>query len=126
VVFIEAPWSVEDLQAIGAAFDSPLLYGMGGSGTSPYLSADELATLGPYRLMIFPNFVLRATLAAARQVLQTVYATGSAASLADAGFSWVEKQELARLDEWQAIERRYGVEDAALTKLQDGVRDVRS
>src|SRR5436305_8952388 len=58
VIFIEAPRSMEELQAIVQAFPGvPLLYNWAESGKTPLLSLDEIRILG-FKLVIFPVSML--------------------------------------------------------------------
>src|ERR1700738_4523528 len=58
VIFIEAPRSLEELQAIAQAFpDAPLLFNWAESGKTPLLPLHEIHALG-FKLVIFPVSLL--------------------------------------------------------------------
>src|SRR5947208_10781325 len=58
VIFIEAPRSIAELEAIVQAFpDVPLFFNWAESGKTPLLSLDEIRTLG-FKIVIFPVSLL--------------------------------------------------------------------
>src|SRR5881392_443142 len=58
VIFIEAPRSMEELQAIGETFQGvPLLFNWAESGKTPLLPLNEIRALG-FKLVIFPVSLL--------------------------------------------------------------------
>src|SRR5436853_269682 len=70
VIFIEAPRSMEELQAIVQAFPGvPLLYNWAESGKTPLLSLDEIHVLG-FKLVIFPVSMLFAATSAMLKLLE--------------------------------------------------------
>src|SRR2546429_5198476 len=70
VIFIEAPRSMEELQAIVHAFPGvPLLYNWAESGKTPLLSLDEIHVLG-FKLVIFPVSMLFAATSAMLKLLE--------------------------------------------------------
>ncbi|MFQ5905630.1 MAG: oxaloacetate decarboxylase, partial [bacterium] len=58
IVFVESPESVEEMRAITAAIDAPLLANMVETGRTPLLSARELQEIG-YKIVIFPGSLTR-------------------------------------------------------------------
>jgi 2-methylisocitrate lyase-like PEP mutase family enzyme len=68
VLFVEAPRSAEQLQAITGALGSlrPLMANMVEGGRTPLVSARDLEALG-YALVIFPGAIVRALAHAARE-----------------------------------------------------------
>lgn len=121
MLFVEGPRSVDELRFLGAETDLPLLYNMTSSGKSPFLTADELAVLGDYRIMILPNYVLQAMIGAAQQVLEAMYTARSAAPALAGEVSWTGRQEVVDLAYYQELEERYGVAPGARTAYQEGV-----
>ncbi len=116
VVFIESPQTMEEIAAIGRAFDVPLLYNMSTSGKTPALSAEELGRLG-YRIMILPNFTTLAAIKGIRDVLAEIKRTGSVATLGARCASFREFMDLAGLPEIQEAEIRYGLPEDARTSV---------
>jgi 2-methylisocitrate lyase-like PEP mutase family enzyme len=116
MLFIEAPHTREEIEAIGRTFDRPLLLNMSTSGKTPLLPATELYRLG-YRVMILPNLTTLAAIRAVREVLTEIRRTGSAATLGELSTGFAEFMELSGLPEIQAAERRYGLPDEAQTAI---------
>ncbi len=116
VVFIESPQTMEEIEAIGRAFDMPLLYNMSTSGKTPALSAEELRRLG-YRVMILPNFTTLAAIKGIRDVLAEIKRTGSVATLGAQCATFREFMDLAGLPEIQEAEIRYGVPEDTRTSV---------
>lgn len=116
VLFIEAPRTLEEIEAIGRAFTVPLLFNMSTSGKTPFLSSAELDRLG-FKIMILPNFTTLAAIKAIREVLAEIKRVGSAATLGERCATFREFMELAGLPEIQEAERRYGVPEEARTSV---------
>ncbi|HTM59163.1 MAG TPA: oxaloacetate decarboxylase [Burkholderiales bacterium] len=115
ILFVEAP-SAEQLPKIASRFKgTPLLYNMATSGKTPFLAKPEIERLG-FKLIIYPNWMMLAAIKAASEVLETLKREGSIASLAPQVPSFKEFFDLVGMDEVQALEARYGVEEAARAK----------
>jgi len=115
VLFIEAP-NAEQLPKIAPRFKGvPLLYNMATSGKTPFLSKAEVERLG-FKLIIYPNWLMRAAIKAVSQVLETLKKEGTIAGLAPQVPSFKEFFDLVGMDEVQEMEARYGVEESARAK----------
>jgi 2,3-dimethylmalate lyase len=115
MLFIEAP-NAEQLPKIAPRFKGvPLLYNMATSGKTPFLAKPEIERLG-FKLIIYPNWMMLAAIKAASEVLETLKREGSIASLAPLVPSFKEFFDLVGMDEVQALEARYGVEENARAK----------
>ena len=81
VLFIEAPESHAQMQAITARFAArvPLLANMVEGGRTPLATASELGALG-FRLVIFPGGAVRALAWALRDYFATLHRDGSTAA----------------------------------------------
>jgi 2-methylisocitrate lyase-like PEP mutase family enzyme len=109
MLFVEAPGSVSQLEAISARFPGvPLLYNMAASGKTPDLDNPTMARLG-FRLAIFPNWRLLAAIPAMRRMLQELKTKGSIADIRSEVASFREFTEIAGLPQVQALEERYGL-----------------
>ena len=85
------------------------------SGKTPFLSKPQVEALG-FKLIIYPNWVMLASIRAVSHVLQTLKESGSIASLAGDLPSFREFFDLLGMQEVQALEARYGVDDKARAK----------
>lgn len=99
LLFIESPESIEEMEKLGKAFDTPLVANMVDGGRTPVLSKEELARIG-FRLAIFPTTALLAAGAAFESVYSHFKNHGSSANTEIAlydfqkfsqmmGFDWV-------------------------------------
>ena len=104
VIFVEAPQSEDEIEAIAAAVDAPLLINIVPGGLTPALDSARLADLG-YRIAIHPVDALFASATAAIQALgelrEPVPELGSSAD--PEGFF-----ELVGLSRWRELGDRYG------------------
>ena len=117
VIFVEELRTVEQLALVPRTFKAPTLYNMGGSGKTPFLSQAEIARLG-FRIVIYPNFIMRAQIQAAQRVLRELKSSGSIANLEPHMAAWEERHDLLGMPEIQELERRYGVADNARAGLK--------
>jgi 2-methylisocitrate lyase-like PEP mutase family enzyme len=109
MLFIEAPTSHAQLQAIAARFEGvPLLYNMAASGKTPDLDNASMARLG-FRLAIFPNWLILAAIPAMRRALKELKSSGSVAAIRAEVATFRELTEIAGLPEVQVLEERYGL-----------------
>lgn len=106
VIFVEAPLSRDHLARLPKEIDAPLLVNQVEGGRTPLLSAQELEALG-FRIALYANTLLRVALFAVRDALATLAADGSSDRLRERMLDWDERQRLAGLHEWLALERRY-------------------
>lgn len=80
VLFADGPATLEDLAAIPSALPRPAMANMVEGGKTPVVSALELERLG-YRLVIFPNSMVRLFARAAATLLAALRASGTTASV---------------------------------------------
>lgn len=111
ILFVEAP-NAAQLPALAPRLKAPLLYNMATSGKTPFLSKTQIEELG-FKLVIYPNWVMLASIRAVSHVLQTLKESGSIASLATDLPSFREFFDLLGMNEVQALESRYGVDEKA-------------
>src|SRR5579884_350135 len=109
VIFIEAPRSLEELQAVARAFpDVPLLFNWADSGKTPPLSLDEIRALG-FKLVIFPVSLLFAATYAMLQLLEVFKQGQTPVPFREHMLSFSQFTDQIGLPQIQALERRYGV-----------------
>jgi 2-methylisocitrate lyase-like PEP mutase family enzyme len=89
MLFVEAPQSIEDMQAIMARLSGkvPLMANMVEGGKTPLLAASALEQIG-YSMVIFPGGAVRAIAATAQRYYASLLATGSNAAMAEAMFDF--------------------------------------
>ena len=111
ILFVEAP-NAAQLPVLAPRLKAPLLYNMATSGKTPFLSKTQIEELG-FKLVIYPTWVMLASIRAVSHVLQTLKESGSIASLAEELPSFREFFDLLGMNEVQALESRYGVDEKA-------------
>jgi 2-methylisocitrate lyase-like PEP mutase family enzyme len=93
VLFVEAPESAEEVEAIARELPGPLVHNVVNGGVTPSIPLPRLQDLG-YSVALFANLSLLASIQATRQVLAQLHQglVGPAPTLA----TWTERQELVR------------------------------
>jgi carboxyvinyl-carboxyphosphonate phosphorylmutase len=106
-LFVEAPESVEDIEAVARAFvDVPLLFNYAEGGKTPAISYDVLRRHG-FSLVIFPLSVLLAATVATRSVLAQIKSDGTPAGVLDSLLPFDEFLELIGLPEVRELDERF-------------------
>lgn len=106
VIFLEAPRTPEELLSLPARIDTPLLANMVEGGKTPLASTAELEAAG-FRIALFANTALRASMAAVRGAITTLRDDGSPDAILDRIATWEDRQGTVRYDEFREIEERY-------------------
>jgi len=111
VIFIEAPRSMEELQAIVQAFPGvPLLYNWAESGKTPLLSLDEIRILG-FKLVIFPVSMLFAATSAMLKLLELLKRGETPTSFSSQMVTFAQFTQHIGLPDIQELKRRYKVQN---------------
>src|SRR5256886_12935782 len=109
VIFIEAPRSIAELQAIKQTFpDVPLLYNWAESNKTPFLSLDEIRSLG-FKLVLFPVSLLFAATQAMLGLLEILKKGETSIPFHSHMVTFAQFTDHIGLPEIQELERRYGV-----------------
>jgi 2,3-dimethylmalate lyase len=103
-LFIEAPTNIEELRAIGRAFDVPQLANMLEGGRTPLLRPSELEDLG-FRIVIYGISPLMHAVRAMQEVLFSL--SQGDISFARGGVGFEEYKSIVGFDRWADIEDRY-------------------
>ncbi|CAG0947867.1 2,3-dimethylmalate lyase [Anaerolineae bacterium] len=106
VIFVEAPTNREQIARLPKEIPAPLLFNMTEGAKSPMLSASELEAMG-YKIVIYPNTVLRVAMRAAQEALAILKAEGSSASLLPRMVTWEERQRVVRLHEYEKLDQEF-------------------
>lgn len=109
VIFIEAPRSVAELRVIKQAFpDVPLLFNWAESSKTPFLSLEEIRSLG-FKLVLFPVSLLFAATHAMSGLLEILKRGETSIPFHSHMVTFAQFTDLIGLPEIQELERRYGV-----------------
>lgn len=112
VVFVEAPETVAQIEAIAVRLPYPKLINMFQGGKTPLLPIGRLRELG-YRIVIIPSDLQRAAIRAMEEVLVAIDRDGHSAALADRMATFNEREEIVDTRSYLERDRRYATEPAA-------------
>ena len=118
VLFVEAPTTMEQVEAIPRAFARPSLYNMAMSGKTPVLPASEIEALG-FGVVIYPGLSLSAAIPAIRRTLAELRETGGIEASSAEMASFRDFFELMGLEAVQGLESRYAVSEGARVGFDD-------
>ncbi len=106
VIFIEAPVSLEQIEAIARRVPQPKLINMFQGGKTPLVPVARLKALG-YQIVIIPSDLQRAAIRAMDDVLAAIARDGSSAALADRMASFAEREAVVDTAGYLARDARY-------------------
>jgi 2,3-dimethylmalate lyase len=107
VLFVEAPQSEAEIEAVAAAFpDLPLLFNYAEGGKTPPVSHAVLRELG-FSLVIFPLSALLVATGAIRAVLAQIRADGTPAGALESMLRFDDFLEFIGISEIRELERRF-------------------
>ena len=104
VIFVEAPESREELERAAITFDAPTFANMIEGGKTPYMSYDELETLG-FDVVVYPLSSLLAYTRVVRDTYTALADEGETSSVKKVSFD--EYDEIIGAEEYRETERRY-------------------
>ena len=107
VLFVEAPESEAQIEAIAERLPGPKLINVFRGGKTPLLPSARLAALG-YRVAILPSDLQRAAIRAMQETLEAIRRDGNAAAVDDRLATFVERDAIVGLAEYQKLDARYG------------------
>jgi 2-methylisocitrate lyase-like PEP mutase family enzyme len=106
VIFIEAPVSVEQIEAIAQRVPQPKLINMFQGGKTPLVPVARLKALG-YQIVIIPSDLQRAAIRAMDDVLAAIAHDGSSAALAERMASFTEREAVVDTAGYLARDAKY-------------------
>jgi len=106
VIFIEAPVSMEQIEAIARRVPQPKLINMFQGGKTPLVPVARLKTLG-YQIVIIPSDLQRAAIRAMDDVLTAIARDGSSAALAERMASFTEREAVVDTAAYLARDAKY-------------------
>jgi 2-methylisocitrate lyase-like PEP mutase family enzyme len=116
MLFVEAPQSTDEIEAIAGAFsDVPLLFNYAEGGKTPPVSHEFLHSLG-FKLVIFPISTLLVATAAIRDVLAKIRADGTPINALPSMLDFGEFMDFIGLPEIQALDRRFAARGGQITR----------
>ena len=106
MAFVEAPRTVEELAAVPPRLAKPALANVFEGGKTPQLPAKQLEAMG-YRLGIYPSQTHRASIFAAKEVLEVLKREGTTESYEHRLATFQQREEAVGSARWKAIEDKY-------------------
>ena len=111
VVFVEAPQSIEELDAVARAIpDAPLFANMIEGGKTPLLKSEELQDLG-YKMVVYPLSGLFSAARAIKDTYAELLSRKTTAARQGAMTSFHEFEEIVGAPRFHELERRFGTAD---------------
>jgi 2-methylisocitrate lyase-like PEP mutase family enzyme len=106
VIFVEAPTTDAEIEAIARRLPQPKLINMFEGGKTPLVPLDRLAALG-YRIVIIPSDLQRAAIRAMEETLAAIRRDGNSRAAADRMASFADREAVVGTSEYMALDRRY-------------------
>jgi 2-methylisocitrate lyase-like PEP mutase family enzyme len=106
VIFVEAPTTEAEIEAIAKRLPYPLLINMFQGGKTPLVPLARLAAWG-YRIVIIPSDLQRASIHAMEEVLAAIKRDGNSAAVAPRLASFGEREDVVGTPGYIEIDRRY-------------------
>ena len=106
VIFVEAPVSEAQIEAIARRVPHPKLINMFQGGKTPLVPLARLSELG-YRIVIIPSDLQRAAIRAMEDVLLAIRRDGNSAAVADRMATFTDRETVVDTPAWLELDRRY-------------------
>jgi 2-methylisocitrate lyase-like PEP mutase family enzyme len=106
VIFVEAPETMDQIEAIARRVPQPKLINMFQGGKTPLVPVPRLRELG-YRIVIFPSDLQRAALRAMERTLEAIRRDGSSAAVADLMASFRDREVIVGTSAYLERDRTY-------------------
>ena len=107
VAFVEAPRSLDELQAIPARVPGRHLVNMVEGGLTPITPLAELGDFG-FSIVLYANMAMRAAITGMQSALSHLLSAGDSIAVNDRIASWQERQRLVRKDVFDELDITYG------------------
>jgi len=112
VIFIEAPETIEQIEAIAHQIPQPKLINMFSGGKTPLVPVEKLNELG-YKIIIVPSDVQRASISAMQKTLSVIFQNGNTATIENQLSSFSEREKIIGTKNYFEDDKR-AAETAAL------------
>ena len=106
VIFIEAPVSLAQIEAIAQRVPQPKLINMFQGGKTPLVPVDRLRQLG-YQIVIIPSDLQRAAIHAMEETLAAIRRDGSSAAIVDRMASFNDRERVVDTAAYLDLDRKY-------------------
>ncbi|UYM15772.1 isocitrate lyase/PEP mutase family protein [Endozoicomonas euniceicola] len=99
MLFVEAPQTVQQIEAIARQAPGPKLINMFYGGKTPLVPAADLKAMG-YQLIIIPSDLQRAAMTAMKEVLDVIRRDGDSGAVADDMLTFQDRERLVKTKEF--------------------------
>lgn len=106
ILFVEAVTTVEQMMDAPKRNALPHLINIVYGGKTPSFSAEEFDAMG-YKLILYANAALQASVAGMQHVLGALHKDGALDSVTDRLAGFAERQRMVRTEEYDALRSRY-------------------
>jgi 2-methylisocitrate lyase-like PEP mutase family enzyme len=106
VIFVEAPTTEAQIEAIARQVPAPKLINMFEGGKTPLVPLGRLQALG-YRIVIIPSDLQRAAIRAMQDTLAAIRRDGNSRALADRMATFGEREAIVGTPEYLGLDARY-------------------
>lgn len=120
MIFADGLASEEELMALPRLVRGPIVANMVEGGLTPLHSAGELQQMG-YKMVLFPNSILRRLQKAAAELLEELMETGSTNHFLDKMVLFPGPHELVGLRDYQQLEMKYLPSDMVKKKYKHSI-----
>ena len=120
MIFADGLASDEELAALPRKIKGPAMANMVEGGLTPLHSSKELQKLG-YKLVIFPNSLVRLMQKASSELLSSLKATGTTNAFIEKMTLFPVPHELVVLSEYKKLEKKYLPRTAVAAKYADSI-----
>lgn len=104
MIFVEAPETIEQIEAIAAEVPGPKLINMFQGGKTPLVPVQRLEELG-YQVIIIPSDLQRAAIKAMQKTLHAIHEDGNSARLAHELTSFQEREAIVETEKYLELDR---------------------
>lgn len=104
MIFVEAPESEDQIEAIAQAISTPKLINMFYGGKTPLVPVEKLQAWG-YRLVIIPSDLQRAAISAMQNTLQAIAKAGDSGAIKDQMVSFKEREKIIDTASYLALDQ---------------------
>jgi 2-methylisocitrate lyase-like PEP mutase family enzyme len=108
MTFVEAPRTLEQLEAIPRQLRAPQLVNLVAGGVTPMVELAELKRMG-FAVALYANAALQAAIAGMQSVLGHLFQHGSLAGIEDRIAGFTERQRVVAKPLYDALEKKYAL-----------------
>ena len=104
MIFVEAPETIEQIEAIAKAIPQPKLINMFFGGKTPLVPVARLQEWG-YRMVIIPSDLQRAAIKAMENTLQAIQKNGDSATMAEQMTSFKQREVIIETEKYLQLDK---------------------